>query len=96
MDPAGKSSVRVLWLALAAAVVPVPLSLWNPEFVASMAERVALFLAARGCCSDCGEPLSPGWHADHKSPFSIGGKTHAANGQALCPGCNRRKGARDR
>ncbi|MGZ6563148.1 MAG: HNH endonuclease [Solirubrobacteraceae bacterium] len=60
------------------------------------AERVALFLAAGGRCSACGEQLSPDWHADHKSPFSTGGKTHVANGQALCPGCNRHKGARAR
>ena len=29
------------------------------------AARVALFLAARGRCAACGEPLRPGWHADH-------------------------------
>jgi 5-methylcytosine-specific restriction endonuclease McrA len=58
------------------------------------AARVALFLAARGTCSSCGEPLRPGWHADHVEPVSKGGATAPANGQALCPRCNLVKGAR--
>ena len=56
--------------------------------------RVALFLAARGRCAECGEPLRPGWHADHVEPVSAGGATEPANGQALCPRCNLEKGAR--
>jgi len=56
--------------------------------------RVALFLASRGRCAACGEPLSPGWHADHVEPVSNGGETAPANGQALCPRCNLQKGAR--
>jgi 5-methylcytosine-specific restriction endonuclease McrA len=56
--------------------------------------RVALFLATHGHCAACGEPLRPGWHADHVEPVSTGGETEPANGQALCPRCNLEKGAR--
>jgi 5-methylcytosine-specific restriction endonuclease McrA len=57
--------------------------------------RVALFLAAQGRCASCGTALRPGWHADHVTPASKGGPTAPANGQALCPRCNREKGARE-
>lgn len=56
--------------------------------------RVALFLAAAGRCAQCGVRLEPGWHADHVESVSNGGATTPANGQALCPGCNLRKGTR--
>jgi superfamily II DNA or RNA helicase len=55
-------------------------------------ERVALYLAADGHCSSCGEPLNPGWHGDHIEPYSAGGPTDVINGQALCPPCNLKKG----
>lgn len=42
----------------------------------------------------CGVDLSPGWHADHIDPFSLGGETDMVNGQALCAPCNLKKGAR--
>jgi 5-methylcytosine-specific restriction endonuclease McrA len=58
------------------------------------ATRVALFLAARGKCAQCGATLRPGWHADHVAPVSAGGATEPANGRALCPRCNVAKGAR--
>ena len=66
-------------------------------------ERDALYLAADGGCQcpGCGEcgpgpcsrPLEPGWHADHVQPHSQDGVTDVINGQALCPPCNRKKGA---
>jgi 5-methylcytosine-specific restriction endonuclease McrA len=56
--------------------------------------RVALFLAAQAHCAACGDALRPGWHADHVDPVAAGGVTQAANGQALCPPCNLKKGAR--
>ena len=56
--------------------------------------RVALFLASRGRCAECGEPLRRGWHGDHVEPVSAGGATEPANGRALCPQCNLEKGAR--
>ncbi|MGO9972876.1 MAG: HNH endonuclease [Solirubrobacteraceae bacterium] len=58
------------------------------------AARAALFLAARGRCARCGATLEPGWHADHVMPARAGGRTEPANGQALCPRCNLRKGGR--
>ncbi|MGO9788818.1 MAG: HNH endonuclease [Solirubrobacteraceae bacterium] len=58
------------------------------------ATRVALFLAARGHCAECGAALGPGWHADHVMPVRAGGATKPENGRALCPSCNLRKGGR--
>jgi 5-methylcytosine-specific restriction endonuclease McrA len=57
-------------------------------------ERVALFLAADGRCEHCQRPLTAGWNADHRQPFVAGGLTDVINGQALCPPCNRKKGAK--
>lgn len=56
------------------------------------AQRAALYIAADGKCQICGAPLSEGWHADHIEPYSLGGATSMANGQALCPACNLKKG----
>jgi 5-methylcytosine-specific restriction endonuclease McrA len=58
------------------------------------ASRVALFLAARGRCAECGVLLRPGWHADHVMPVRAGGATEPANGRALCPACNLHKGGK--
>lgn len=55
-------------------------------------ERTALYLAADGRCTECGNELEPGWHADHVDPHARGGITDVINGQALCPDCNLRKG----
>jgi superfamily II DNA or RNA helicase len=57
-------------------------------------ERVALYLAADGRCEECGAELVSGWHADHVEPHVAGGPTDVVNGQALCPSCNLKKGAR--
>lgn len=57
-------------------------------------ERTALYLAADGRCIRCGRELEPGWHADHINPAVAGGPTDVINGQALCPDCNLKKGAR--
>jgi superfamily II DNA or RNA helicase len=48
---------------------------------------------AAGRCQVCGKQLEPGFHADHVVSFAHGGATVTANGQALCPSCNLRKGA---
>jgi superfamily II DNA or RNA helicase len=55
-------------------------------------ERWLLFLKAKGKCSTCGSHLTRGWHADHIVPWSKGGATVIANGQALCRACNLKKG----
>lgn len=57
-------------------------------------ERTALYLAADGRCQRCGRELELGWHADHQQAYSRGGETDVTNGQALCPACNLKKGAR--
>lgn len=59
----------------------------------SSRQRHALFIAAGGRCDECGEPLGADWHADHATAYSRGGATDVVNGRALCPSCNRRKGA---
>jgi len=56
-------------------------------------ERAALLIASAGLCHRCGDPLDPGFHADHQQAWSLGGATDVTNGRALCPTCNRRKGA---
>ncbi|MGI8569501.1 MAG: HNH endonuclease [Methylocella sp.] len=33
------------------------------------------------------------WHADHRLPWSKGGKTTVENGQVSCTACNLSKGA---
>src|SRR4051794_4076022 len=58
------------------------------------AEHDALYLAADGRCEECGGLLEPGWHGDHVTPYSDGGRTDVVNGQALCPVCNMKKGTR--
>jgi|GEM_PF-246527 len=59
----------------------------------SAAQRRALYWAADGHCEICGVILDPKkWHADHIRPHSLAGNTDVVNGQALCPGCNVKKG----
>jgi 5-methylcytosine-specific restriction endonuclease McrA len=78
-------------------MVPVAAAARLPTMAARRfrpAARVALFLASRGRCAACGAALTPGWHADHVTPFQAGGATAPANGRALCPRCNLAKGGR--
>jgi superfamily II DNA or RNA helicase len=60
----------------------------------NVSERAVLYLAADALCEMCGCRLGMGWHADHVEPYVKGGATDVINGQALCPPCNLRKGAR--
>lgn len=60
----------------------------------SGAQRAVLYDLAGGRCAVCGVRLRGGWHADHIKPWSRGGYTEIENGQATCPTCNLRKGAR--
>lgn len=59
----------------------------------STSERAAMVIASGGVCELCGVALATGWHADHDVAFSRGGATDVANGQALCPTCNLKKGS---
>lgn len=58
----------------------------------SARQRRMLAWIAAGRCQQCGQPLQPGFHADHVTPFVLGGPTQLDNGQALCGPCNRKKG----
>lgn len=60
----------------------------------SRREKAILYLLAGGRCQSCSRLLPDDWHGDHKNPYSLGGETDLLNGQALCPPCNLRKGAR--
>ena len=54
-------------------------------------KRILAWVAA-GACQMCGIRLQKNFHADHVTAFSRGGKTINENGQALCSGCNLKKG----
>jgi 5-methylcytosine-specific restriction endonuclease McrA len=56
-------------------------------------ERTAMYLAAGGICPRCGKDLDTDFHGDHRLAWSRGGATDVTNGDALCPDCNRAKGA---
>lgn len=57
-------------------------------------QRIELFSRSNGECQKCGAPITlTDFHADHVIPWSKGGKTTLANGQALCRPCNLNKSA---
>lgn len=52
-------------------------------------QRIELFSRSGGNCKSCNAPITlTDFHADHVIPWSKGGKTTLANGQALCRTCN--------
>jgi 5-methylcytosine-specific restriction endonuclease McrA len=55
--------------------------------------RAALWIAAQGRCQHCGRPLPSNWHGDHVVAYSKTKRTNVHEMQALCPECNRKKGA---
>jgi hypothetical protein len=57
----------------------------------SYEQKQALLITYGGKCAYCGSMRQP--RADHKHPYSWGGKTILENGQILCDPCNTRKGA---
>lgn len=57
-------------------------------------QRRILAWVAGGKCCQCGNPLTDDFHADHVVPYTSGGATVTSNGQALCPSCNLKKGAK--
>lgn len=60
--------------------------------VFSERQRLILRILAGNSCEICGKKLDGGFHADHVTAFSKGGKTTLQNGQALCSECNLKKG----
>ena len=60
----------------------------------TQSQRQELFLRAKGKCQNCSCEISlDDFHADHITPYSLGGKTELSNGQALCRSCNLKKSA---
>ena len=64
----------------------------------SFGQRLAIYRRDKGICQlriRCGGTKCDwdNWHADHKKPWSKGGKTTVENGQVACPGCNLAKQA---
>ena len=58
-------------------------------------QKLIILQRANYRCEICGVMLTPdNFHADHKIPYSRGGKTEVYNGQALCLTCNLKKGNR--
>src|SRR5262245_40963355 len=64
------------------------------RFLRSKRLRAALWLAAGGRCQRCGRLLPDDWHADHVIPWSACRETNVFGMEALCPDCNRKKGAK--
>ena len=61
-------------------------------------QRLAIFRRDVGKCQlrikcDGAKCEWDAWEADHKTPWSQGGKTTVVNGQVACPACNSAKGA---
>ena len=65
----------------------------EPRRLRSKRLRAALYTAAGGACQRCGDPLGPGWHADHIDPWINTRRTNVHEMQALCAKCNLQKGA---
>jgi hypothetical protein len=60
-------------------------------------QRLAIFRRDHGICQICGEAVldyDQDFEADHKIPFTQGGKTTVENGQTTHKQCNRHKGGR--
>lgn len=55
-------------------------------------QRAVIYRKGNGVCAICGQQVSEeNFEADHKIPWSKGGKTQIANGQILCSPCNKSK-----
>ena len=67
-------------------------SLPPDRFLRDPSLRAALYVKANGRCECCGEPLGPGWHADHVQPWTLTHRTNVFEMQALCAPCNEAKG----
>lgn len=56
------------------------------------ADRIKIYERQNHRCAECGEqyPMEE-MEADHITPWSVGGKTTADNGQLLCKNCHKKK-----
>lgn len=58
----------------------------------SKAQKLKMYENQKGICPICGDHFEINeMEADHKTPWSLGGKTELDNGQMLCKKCNREK-----
>ena len=65
----------------------------DPQRFFSSKQRQEIFQRNSGYCTECDIELSEtNFHADHIVAYSQGGQTTVENGQALCAGCNVKKG----
>ena len=64
------------------------------RFLRSPALRNVLYESAGGRCTRCGDLLPDDWHADHVEPWRRTHTTNVFDMEALCPKCNRAKGAK--
>lgn len=64
----------------------------SKRLLTSKKSRNALLVVDGMECSWCGASLTIGWHADHIVPFCVSGETRVEGMQAMCPGCNLKKG----
>lgn len=65
----------------------------DDERIFSQDQRLAIYIRDKGKCKLCGSKCRENaFHADHKKPYSKGGRTTISNGQLLCPSCNLKKG----
>jgi len=62
--------------------------------VFSRRQRRLIEARAAGRCEECGEGLTPSFHADHRVPHAVGGPTTLINGRATCAPCNLSKGSK--
>jgi len=65
-----------------------------PRTLRSNRLRSFLWYAADGVCPDCGTQLPVDWNADHIVSWLKTKRTNVHEMRALCPRCNRRKGAK--
>lgn len=58
----------------------------------TQSQKEQMYETQKGICPGCGKHFELcEMEADHKKPWSQGGKTEVANGQMLCSDCNRKK-----
>lgn len=71
------------------------LELLDDQRIFTSEQRRVIYIRDNGICQSCGKKVEwDNYEADHKIPWSQGGKTMVDNGQVLCLECNRKKKAR--
>lgn len=64
----------------------------DPQRLFSETMKAQIYARDKGICQNCSRKVNErSWHADHKVPWTKGGKTIVSNGQVLCVKCNLQK-----